>query len=76
MGDVNVLKFLYLRKSYALTVPSLALETRANPLRIQAMPVTSAVWFLKVTVQNPEVVDQIFTFPSVPPVAILEPHGE
>jgi hypothetical protein len=80
-----VLKFLYLVRSKALTVPSNEELNIAFPLGEKAVAVTKAmvkryyiqkrvpgaVWSEKVTKQNPLDVFQTFTLPSSPPVAII-----
>ena len=64
-GLVKVLKFLYLIRSNALTVPSLEDDTIALPLfAINCMPVIAALCSLKVTNQNQFSVFQTFILPS------------
>lgn len=73
----KVLKFLYLTKSNALTVPSEEDVKIAFPfLGINLISVIAPSWSLKVVKQREFLVVQHLTFPSSPPVARYTPSGE
>ena len=77
LGGVMVLKFLYLIRSNALTVPSREAVIIVFPfLGINWTAVTWAVWSVKVTKQRQFLVVHNFTLPSSPPVASIVPSGE
>src|SRR5688572_22042516 len=70
-----VLKFRYLTRSNARTVPS-KLELKMALFWENNNDVTGALCSLKVTKQNPLAVFHTLIFPSSPPVAMYWPSGE
>src|SRR5690349_17980452 len=76
LGAVNVLKFLYLIRSHALTEPSRLDVKRTLPFFANSHAVTPLVCSVNVTMQNPDSTSHTLIFPSSATVTIFRPSGE